>query len=135
MRTPAPRPWRDSSGTSLVEILIALVILAVGILAVGKLFPMSSQNLTEDRLRTSAAYYSQEKLEDLLPIAWGDTAFTEGRHPPGTATESLGSGKWQRFYEVQTMAAPLNNLKKITVTVSWTYRGAQTVTAITYKRR
>lgn len=135
MRTPAPRTWRDSSGASLVEVLIALVILAIGILAVGRLFPLSSQNLTEDRLRTSAAYYAQERLESLLPVAWSDTSVTDGRHPGGTATESLGSGKWQRFYTVSTMAAPLQNLKMITVTVQWTYRGAQTVNAVTYKRR
>jgi len=135
MRTTALRPWRDSSGTSLVEVLIALVILAIGILAVGRLFPASSQNLTEDRLRTSAAYYAQERLEATLPVAWTDTSVTDGRHPGGTATESVGNGKWQRYYEVTTMAAPLQNLKKITVTVQWNFRGDQTVTATTYKRR
>jgi len=45
------------------------------------------------------------------------------------------SGQWQRFYQVTTMASPLENLKLVTVTVQWTYMGARSVTATTYVRR
>ena len=44
-------------------------------------------------------------------------------------------GQWQRFYTVTVLDPPLDNLKKITVTVMWTYQGNRSVTATTYVRR
>ena len=126
---------RDERGTSLVELLIALLVLAIGILALGRVFPAGSQRQVQDRLTTTASYYAQQKLEQLIPTDWNDASMTDGRHPAGTATESLGSGKWQRYYQVTTMASPLDNLKKVTVTVTWTFNGARSVSAVTYKRR
>jgi hypothetical protein len=62
---------------------------------------------------------------------------TDGRHPAGTACDTLERGQWLRFYQVSTMALPLDNLKKVDVTV--TYQGAgrtpRTVSATTYVRR
>ena len=126
---------RDERGTTLVELLCALVVLAIGILALGRAFPAGSQNQVKDRLATTAGYYAQQELEQLLVKDWSDNSVSDGRHPGGTATERLGSGKWQRYYQVQTMMSPLDNLKKITVTVTWTYYGSRSVSAVTYKRR
>jgi hypothetical protein len=120
----------------MVELMIALVILSLGILAVGQLFPAGSRGQLQDRMLTTANYYAQEKSEQLAVLPWTDASLSAGRHPPGTATESLGdSGKWQRFYEVEILPAPLDNLKKVTVTVSWAFQGARSVTAVTYLRR
>ena len=59
----------------------------------------------------------------------------DGRHPP-SSNEQLGSnGQWERYYEIATMAAPLDNLRKVTVTVTWDYTGPHNVTATTYLRR
>ena len=44
-------------------------------------------------------------------------------------------GKWTRNYQVDLLVPPLDNLKRVTVTVSWTYQGARSVTATTYLRR
>ena len=124
-------------GMSLVELCISLVVLAIGILAVGRLFPTGARSQAQDRLLISANYYVQEKVEALTGLSWADAALTDGRHPAGTAMESLGSGQWQRFYNVTTMTGTLDNLKKVDVTVN--YRGAgqapRPVTATTYVRR
>lgn len=128
---------RHERGTTLVEMLIALVVLAIGILAVGRMFPTGARSQVRDRLLVGANYYAQEKVEQLTGLSWTDASLSVGRHPGGTATESLGGGQWTRFYQVSAMAAPLDNLKKIDVTVS--YRGAgltpRTVTATTYVRQ
>ena len=85
---------------------------------------------------TSGSLYAQEKIEQLTPLAWSHPDLADGRHPAGTAVETLGdNGRWERFYEVEAMAAPLDNLKKITVTVRWTFLGSRSVTATTYVRR
>ncbi len=122
-------------GVTLVELLAALVVISVGVLALVRLFPTGERNQLEDRLRTSANLYAQEKIEYLTAASWTGADLTLGRHPAGTATESLGSGAWKRFYQVDAMAAPLDNLKKVTVTVTWTFMGSRSVTATTYLRR
>ena len=132
MRAP-----NSERGMSLVELLIALVVLSIGILAVGGMFPAGARSQAQDRLLISANYYAQEKLEALTGLSWADASLTDGRHPAGTAFETLGSGAWQRFYQVTTMTGTLQNLKKVDVTVN--YQGAgqasRAVTATTYLRR
>ena len=132
MHPPLPASER---GTTLAELMIALLVLTIGVLAVGQLFPAGSRNQLQARLTTAASYYAQEKLEQLAGQIWTGSDLTDGRHP-ASGFDSLGtSGQWQRFYQVTTMASPLENLKLVTVTVQWTYMGARSVTATTYVRR
>jgi prepilin-type N-terminal cleavage/methylation domain-containing protein len=127
----------NERGMSLVELMIALVVLAVGLLAVGRMFPTGARSQEQDRLITSANYFAQEKLETLTGRTWSDPLLTDGRHPAGTAVETLEQGQWTRFYQVTTMTGKLDNLKKVDVTVN--YKGAgrasRSVTATTYVRR
>jgi Tfp pilus assembly protein PilV len=126
----------DERGASLIELMIALIVLSLGILAVAQLFPAGARAQLNDRMMNAAGYHAQEKLEELNRLTWADPALADGRHPPGMATEALGaSGKLQRFYEVSTLPAPLDNLKKVTVTVAWTFMGVRSVQSTTYLRR
>jgi prepilin-type N-terminal cleavage/methylation domain-containing protein len=135
-RDRAIPPHARDRGASLVELMIALVVLSLGILAVSRLFPAGTRGQLQTRMLTSASFYGQEKIEDLGRLPWGDAALTDGRHPAGTAAESLGTSKqWRRFYQVTTMAAPLDNLKQVTVTVNWTFMGARQYQTTTYFKR
>jgi len=130
-----PNPLHPERGITLIELMCAMVVLALGILAVGGLFPSGTRNQLSDRMLTNANYYSQQKLEELSAASWLGADLTVGRHPPAT-NEQLGSnGQWQRWYDVSAMAQPLDNLKKVTVTVSWNFMGSHQVTATTYLRR
>ena len=135
--TPVPPTTRGAErGASLIELMIALVVLSLGILAVAQLFPAGARGQVSDRMATSGSYYAQQKLEELNRLSWSDPALTDGRHPPGTATEALGAtGRWRRSYDIATLPAPLDNLKKVTVTVGWTFMGARNVQSVTYLRR
>ena len=136
MRTRTPILAKER-GMSLVELMIALVVLAVGILAVGRMFPTGARSQAQDRLRIGANYYAQEGIEQLTGRNWADPMLTDGRHPAGTAMDSLGGGRWLRFYQVTTMTGSLNNLKKVDVTVNFQSpsQGARSLTATTYVRR
>jgi Tfp pilus assembly protein PilV len=122
---------------SLVELCIALVVLAVGILALGRLFPASARSQEQDQILIKANYYAQEKVETLTGLTWADAALFDGRHPAGTAFDTLGTGQWLRCYQVTTMTGSLDNLKRVDVTVN--YQGAgrtqRSLTATTYVRR
>src|SRR5262245_63167020 len=137
MRPMTPERSREQ-GMSLVELCIALVVLAVGILAVARLFPAGARSQAQDKILISANYYAQEKVEALTGLSWADAALFDGRHPAGTACDTLGNaGQWLRFYQVTTMTGKLDNLKRVDVTVS--YQGAaqaqRSLTATTYVRR
>lgn len=122
----------NERGISLVELMIALVVLSLGVLALGRAFPAGSRGQLQDRMTTTASYYAQEKIEELQGVSWADARMSDGAH----AAETLGAnGTWSRGYTLTTMAVPLDNLKKIVVTVSWTYQGSRAVTATTYLRR
>ena len=135
MRNLGPLVIRDDRGATLIELMIALVMLTVGILAVGQLFPAGSRSQLQAHMTTAGNYHAQEKLEQLAGSSWTDASLTDGRHP-ASGFEALGSsGQWQRFYQVEAMAAPLGNLKKVTVTVQWVFQGNRSVTSTTYVRR
>ena len=122
-------------GFTLIELMIALIVLSLGVLALGHLFPQGEQSQLKDRMIATANYYAQEQIENLQGVAWSDPQLTDGTHP-AVGSDSLGTYRqWTRNYVVTTMAAPLNNLKRVTVTVNWKFPSARSVTAVTYLRR
>lgn len=123
-------------GISLVEILIALVVLSVGIMAIAGVFPAGTRTELQTRMQSSANYYAQVKLEELRAIHWNDPALTAGRHPAGSVCDTLGTTKaWVRFYQVTDLAAPLQDLKRVSVNVSWTYKTTRSVIDTIYVRK
>ncbi|MDF1555838.1 MAG: prepilin-type N-terminal cleavage/methylation domain-containing protein [Deferrisomatales bacterium] len=79
MNKRKPRP-RRAGGFTLVEVLIALVILAVGMAGVIPVMVQMVRGNGMARDRTAAAAWAQDKLEDLRRQPWGDPAV------PGPAT-------------------------------------------------
>lgn len=130
-------PRATERGTTLVEMMLALVILAIGLLAVNQLFPAGSRAQVRDRLTASASGFMQQKVEQVSTYSWADTGLTIGRHPPGTIAEGLGDlGTIRRYYTVDTMPIPLDNLRKVTVVAYWLSLGdTMRVRTTTYVRR
>ena len=62
-------PESSQRGSSLVEIMMALVLLAIGLLAVNQLFPAGSRAQTRDRLTASANGYAQQKIEQVISVS------------------------------------------------------------------
>ena len=116
---------------------MALVVVSIGLLALSQMFPAGTRGQVRDRLYSSGHYYAQEKIEEVSARSWADPDLSVGRHPAGAVVESLGThGTWTRFYQVDALAAPLDNLRKVTVTVNWNYLGdARSAAATTYVRR
>lgn len=134
-RTPF-RPDPAERGSTMVELLIALTLLAIGLLAVAHLFPAGSRVQVKDRMRTEAVQRAREKMEILQVAGWSSADLSAGRHPAGTATEQLKSvGTLRRFYQVDVLPAPLDKVKRLTVSVTWTAARRCTVQAVTYLKR
>jgi len=132
---PSVRTSRSERGITLIEVMIAILVMTTGILALGRLIPSAVRGSQSDRMLTQANAYSQQKIEDLQTLVWSDPLLLDGRHPASSGEPLGSSGQWQRHYDVASMAAPLDNLKKITVTVEWNWMGPHNVTATSYIRR
>jgi hypothetical protein len=78
-------------------------------------------------MRSTAMQYAQEKLEAL---ATSDT--TGGVLNLGTHGPEVVNGRWRRSYLVQAMPAPLDNLRRVIVWVTWTTTRPDTVSLVTY---
>ncbi len=72
------RPSRRSSriaaaegGFSLVEVLVAAVVLMTGLIAVAQMFVISTNTNREARRVTSTAVLAQQKIEQLRALTWG----------------------------------------------------------------
>jgi len=139
-RHPRPVPPRRPSaraGFSIIELMVALVLLGLGILSVANLFPLGSRTQLRDRLRTSATDLAQQKLEQLRLESWSDSDLDAGVHPDasGEALSLDDEGAFTRFWIVQQQTGTFSDMKKVTVRVIWTYQSTDTVELVTYFRR
>jgi type IV pilus assembly protein PilV len=100
-------------GFTLIEVLVGLVILAVGLLAIaGMLLTTVKGNYFSNHL-TQASYVAQDRLEFLKTIAITDNALTAGTHPEQAVT--ISGQAFNRSYTVVVNGS----LRTITYTVTW----------------
>ena len=106
-----------SKGFSLIEMLIALVILAISLLALAGLMATTTRNNAFGGHMTEAATFAQDKLEELKAIPWANIV-------GGTDTKSGSTGiTYARTWNVSTLLNPVpppnDLLKAVTITVNW----------------
>jgi prepilin-type N-terminal cleavage/methylation domain-containing protein len=104
-------------GFTLLEIIIALVILAIGLIAIAYMVNAAISSNREAKLLTQAVILAQDKLEELKGVAYDNLA-----------GGSDISGDYSRVWTVQTDTSKA--MKTVTLTVSWN-SGAKSVTFVT----
>ncbi len=68
---------RDESGFTLVEILVAMAIILIGLVAVMQWFPMGTQGMEAGRRQSTAVFLGEQKIEQIK--AWAlSTAAGQG---------------------------------------------------------
>ena len=98
-------------GFTLLEIVMALAIFAVGLVGLLSLFPVGFQVSKRASDLTEATIYAQEKIEDLKKDGYGI--------PPGTTIGSFDS----RFSWSLDVSILSTGLKEIKLTVNYTEGG------------
>ncbi len=104
-----------STGFSLIEILIALVILSIALLGLAGLMVQTTKNNSFGGRMTEAATFAQDKLEEFRAIGWV-------KIPPNTGGMDHSNGATGIVYTRNWQVAPNptnGNLKEITVTINW----------------
>ena len=96
-------------GFTLIEVLVALVILSVALLALAGLMVRTTRNNSFGGHMTEAATFAQDKLEELKAVSWLTLV-------PGSDLKTGSNGiDYTRSWDVTTNA----NLKTITMTINW----------------
>lgn len=133
MTRPVGNPWPSGSqGLTLVEVMIALVLISIGILALARLMPAGSRSELASRMQSTAGQFADEPFESLRGQLKTSTALSAGRHP-AAGYDSLGtSKKWLRYYSVSQMSAPLDSLLKVQAVVRWTSSKPESVSITGY---
>jgi len=104
-----------SGGFSLIEILIALIILSISLLALASLMATTSRNTSFGGHITEAATYAQDQLEKMRGASYGAVNNTWVDESGAANMTSRSAIDYSRTLNVVTSG----NVKKVTITVSW----------------
>jgi len=116
-------------GFTLTEVLIGLVILAVGLLAIAAMQVTSIKSGYFSSHVTEATIFAQDKLEHLKNLSYSNSDLSSGQHNEGILPGTVFS----RQYNIAEDAG--NSMKTITVTVQWTDRRNHSISFSTIRSK
>lgn len=113
------RAWSHpaSLGFSLVELLIAMIVLQVGILSMMAVIPLTEMQVSKAENESIATQLVRQRLEELGRIAYGDTLLAAGG--PYYDPRNPIDGRYTRSWMIVD-DQPISGCKTITVHVAWT---------------
>jgi type IV pilus assembly protein PilV len=119
----------EKKGFTLIEVLIGLIILAIGILAVAGMQITSIRGTAFSNNLMQASVIAQERLEFIKSLPLNDAKLDTGTYP-----DPPNIGIFTRSYQATRNANP--NFVNIIYTVSWLEKGVtHTVSFRTIKGR
>ena len=130
----------SSPGFSLLEVLVAIAILSVGILATASMQGAATRSNVIADTRTRATTLAADRIEKLVTLSWtdslladadgdgqaglGETDFDNDPSTQGDADHRVTSGQYSIYWNVAD-DFPITNTKTITVIVTWQFQGVQ----------
>jgi len=111
---------KGSKGFTLIEILVALVILSICLLGLAGMMAKTTRNNSWGGHLTEAATLAQDKLEQLRATPFGMILLNQTITDPVKPVGSTGIAYTRSWVAVPNIAAPNNTLDVITITVTWT---------------
>lgn len=117
----------NDAGFTLIEVLIAMVIFAVGILGVGKMVLVSINGNQIAGKYTEGSSLATSQVENIIATAYDGATLANGT--TGTVTQGIYTVNW-----TITDSVPIPNVKNISMTVTWGLKGqAKSFTTNYYK--
>jgi len=118
------RKYSSEKGFTLLEVLIATILIAVGLLAFGVFAGNMVVQNTKGERKTQGATYGQEKLEDLRNQALNAALAT------GTGTDTLDGGIYTRSWIITGGSGDPTSIR---VTVAWANNTGAGNSSVSYK--
>jgi prepilin-type N-terminal cleavage/methylation domain-containing protein len=106
---------KSQKGTSLIEILIAILLFGMGLSFAMRTLPESNVATTRGRNITKATNLAQEKIEELMSIPYSHADLAAGAH---VDPENPINTHFTRSWNV-TVDVPIPGMKRVNVTVSF----------------
>ncbi len=132
MTTTTPQALEKNTGNTgftLIEVLLAMAIFTIGILAIGSLQLATIKGDSTARFSTEAAVLAQDSLERLIAQRLDPGAAllpaefrSDLNNDPSRAFED-STGKYTVDWIVSPLHNPINNAVTIDMTVTWFERG------------
>jgi type IV pilus assembly protein PilV len=126
------------SGLTLLEVMIALVILAIGLLALSGMQITSIRANGSGFQSTTAVSLADERMQQLKNLSFSNASLTPGTHTETPLTVSVGTADgthgivYSRSYTV-TDTSPIAGVKLIAYTVTWVDGGTHSVSLLSRK--
>lgn len=121
------RARRSVAGFTLIEVMIALMIFAVGVLSLGLVIPMATKRVTNAGIQTRASALAAERAETLLTTPYGHSDLTAGTHTdPANPIDGSYYVKW-----TVTDSQPISGCKRVLISVSKRSVTSRTEAAVT----
>jgi type IV pilus assembly protein PilV len=119
------RSRRTQSGFTLIEVMVALSILAFGILAVASMQGASLSGTNLAGSTTEATTAAMNRMEQLISRSYSHTDLSSGSHGP------VVQGRFTLSWTV-TVNQPLADTKTVAVTAQWSEKGVTKTSSLTY---
>lgn len=116
----------NEKGVTIIEILMAMCILAVGILAVVAMQTASARGNATSSMSTDGLIFAVTQLETLMDQAWGSAALDPANNP-----QQVTRGQYTITWNV-TDDDIINDTKTINMTVTWSNWGLQKRISVQY---
>jgi prepilin-type N-terminal cleavage/methylation domain-containing protein len=122
---------RREAGFTLVEVLVALAVLAIAFSGIAMMGSSTMSADSHGRQQSAATLLAQAKLEELRALRRSDPAWDAGSHSEAGLFEdgSSGGGLYTREWVVEEDYNGHANLSRVTVSVSW-YNGEVTLSSL-----
>ena len=110
---------KEQNGFTLLEVIIALCIFSIGLLAVASMQMSAIKGNHFSGTLTEATNWAADQMETLMSLPYdADPDLVAGDHT--SPQEDIYTIAWNVLDDATT-----NNTKTITITVAWTDRGSQ----------
>lgn len=120
---------RNSSGFTLVEVLVASAILAVGLMGVVTMVARSTIQDARSYHTTHASLMVEEVIESMMEDQWRGSTYKNMTAPINSKTIN---GVDYDMICILANNTPMNNCKEMNCTVTWNNKGLQSQTEFVY---
>jgi Tfp pilus assembly protein PilV len=125
----------DARGMTVVEVLVAVVIITVGLVAIATGMQVATAGVATGEQHTTAAFLAEQRLEDIKAFALstdgsqGWANLTSARFASAEAYGSIATHPTYRRTTAITTPAGSTTQKVVTVSVSWVPVGVASTNA------
>ncbi len=111
---------KQADGFTIIEIMVAMAIFAIGILGVIKMQYTATLQNAQSRMNSEAVAVVSSYIEDLLQVDYTDIVSTSANTPD---TRLTTSGIVCSIYRTVSLDVPIQDVKQIRIRIQWPVKG------------